>query len=131
MEEENKKTKKKMLLIIAVFIALLVIAVGGSYAYFSARAENSGSTITGTTLNINGSTLTIAASRLSLNPNPAPVSDNLVPANFGVSPTEITTTQVNRALTKKCVNGGYTGSHVWKIEASTTQNVSKANIRLN
>jgi len=131
MEEEQKKNKKKLLILTLVLGVILVIAVGGTYAYFSARATNSGSTITGQTLNINGSTLTIAASRLNLNPSPAPNSDNLVPANFGVSPTEITTTQVNRALTKACVNGGYTGCHVWKIEASTTQNVSNANIRLN
>lgn len=133
MGEENyeKKEKKKLLLVIAIFAVIFVVVVGGTYAYFSARATNSGSEITGQTLNINGSTLTIAASRLNLQPNPAPVSDNLVPARFGVEPTEITTTQVNKALTNKCVGGGYTGCHVWKITAQSTQAVPSANIRLN
>ncbi len=130
MEEKNNE-RKKILLVIAIFIVLIAISVGGVYAYFSARATNSGQEITGRTLDINGSTLTIAASRLNLNPSPAPVSDNLLPAKFGVDPTEMTTTQVNKALSKQCVVGGYTGCHVWKITASTTQDVPTANIRLN
>ena len=130
MEEKNNE-RKKILLVIAIFIVLIAISVGGVYAYFSARATNSGQEITGRTLDINGSTLSIVATRLNLNPSPAPVSDNLLPAKFGVDPTEMTTTQVNKALTKACVVGGYTGCHVWKITASTTQDVPTANIRLN
>ena len=133
MGEENyeKKEKKKLLLVIAIFAVIFVVVVGGVYAYFSARATNSGQNITGRTLDINGNTLTIAASRVNLNPSPAPVSDNLLPAKFGVDPTEMTTTQVNKALTKSCVVGGYTGCHVWKITASATQDIPTANIRLN
>ncbi len=130
MGEKNNE-RKKILLVIAIFIALIALSVGGVYAYFSARATNSGQNITGRTLDINGSTLTIAATRLNLNPSPAPVSDNLLPAKFGVDPTEITTTEVNKALTKACVVGGYTGCHVWKITASATQDIPTANIRLN
>ena len=130
MEEKNNE-RKKILLVIAIFIALIALSVGGVYAYFSARATNSGQNITGRTLDINGSTLTIAATRLNLNPSPAPVSDNLLPAKFGVDPTEMTTTQVNKALSKQCVVGGYTGCHVWKITASATQDIPTANIRLN
>ncbi len=130
MEEKNNE-RKKILLVIAIFIALIALSVGGVYAYFSARATNSGQNITGRTLDINGSTLTIAATRLNLNPSPAPVSDNLLPAKFGVDPTEITTTEVNKALSKQCVVGGYTGCHVWKITASATQDIPTANIRLN
>ena len=133
MGEENyeKKEKKKLLLVIAIFAVIFVVVVGGVYAYFSARATNSGQNITGRTLDINGNTLTIAASRVNLNPSPAPVSDNLLPAKFGVDPTEITTTEVNKALSKQCVVGGYTGCHVWKITASATQDIPTANIRLN
>ena len=129
--EENKKENKKLLLVIAVFTLLIVASVGGVYAYFAARATNTGAEITGRTLDIDGTKLTIAAQRVNLNPTPVPVSDNLVPAKFGVEPTEITTTEVNRALDKKCVNNGYTGCHVWKITASTTQNIPSANIKLN
>ena len=131
MEENYEKRKSKLPLLIGILSLILVLSVGGVYAYFSARATNSGQNITGRTLDINGSTLTIAATRLNLNPSPAPVSDNLLPAKFGVDPTEITTTEVNKALTKSCVVGGYTGCHVWKITASATQNIPTANIRLN
>ena len=129
--EENKKGKKKLLLVIAIFAVIFVIVVGGTYAYFAARATNTGAEITGRTLDIDGTKLTIAAQRVNLNPTPVPVSDNLVPAKFGVEPTEITTTEVNRALDKKCSNNGYTGCHVWKITASTTQDIPSANIKLN
>ena len=131
MEENYEKRKSKLPLLIGILSLILVLSVGGVYAYFSARATNSGQNITGRTLDINGSTLTIAATRVNLNPSPAPVSDNLLPAKFGVDPTEITTTEVNKALTKSCVVGGYTGCHVWKITASATQDIPTANIRLN
>ena len=130
-EENNNKEKKKLLLVIAIFAVIFVVVVGGSYAYFSARATNSGSQITGRTLDIGGNTLSITAQRVTMNPTTTPVSDNLVPAVFGASPTEVTTTEVNRALTKQCSLGGYTGCHVWKITASSTQTVASANIRLN
>ena len=128
--EEEKKNKKTLYLVLGVTL-LLVLAIGGVYAYFAARATNSGDTITGRTLDIDGSTLTIAAERVDLDPDPEPVSDNLVPANFGVEPTEMTTTQVNRALDNACAGGGYTGCHVWKITATTTTTVPSANIKLN
>ena len=131
MEENYEKRKSKLPILIGILSLVLVLSVGGVYAYFSARATNSGDEITGRTLDINGSTLTIAATRVDLDPDPEPVSDNLVPAKFGVEPTEMTTTQVNKALTKSCVVGGYTGCHVWKITASTTQNIPSANIKLN
>ena len=128
MFEEDKRKKKLPILII--FAVIFILSIGGVYAFFYARAENSGQTITGQTLDINGSTLTISATRVDLNPNPA--SDTLVPAYFGVSQSEMTTTEVNRALNKKCTNNGnYTGCHVWKITASTTQNIPSANIKLN
>ena len=130
MGEKNNE-RKKILLVIAIFIVLIAISVGGVYAYFSARATNSGSTITGKTLDINGTTLTIAASRVAMNPEQTPVSDDLVPANFGTSPTEITTTEVNRALTKQCSLGGYTGCHVWKVTATSSIDIPSANIKLN
>ena len=128
---EEKKKKKGLLPLILVLTLILVVSVGGVYAYFAARATNSGQTITGQTLDINGATLSISAQRVNLNPSPTPVSDDLVPANFGVSPSDMTTTEVNRALDGACAGGGYTGCHVWKITASTTESVPSANIKLN
>ena len=130
-EENYEKKKSKLPILIIVLTLVLALSVGTVYAYFSARATNSGQTITGRTLEIGGTTLTIAASRVTMNPSTTPVSDNLVPAVYGASPTEITTTEVNRALSKQCSLGGYTGCHVWKITASSTQAVASANIRLN
>ena len=130
MEEKNNE-RKKILLVIAIFIVLIAISVGGVYAYFSARATNSGDTITGRTLDINGTTLTIRADRVDLEPDPVPLSDDLVPAKFGVEPTEVTTTEVNRALSKQCAGGGYTGCHVWKVTATSSIDIPSANIKLN
>ena len=67
MEENYEKRKSKLPLLIGILSLILVLSVGGVYAYFSARATNSGQNITGRTLDINGSTLTIAASRVNLN----------------------------------------------------------------
>ena len=127
---EEKKNKKTLYLVLGITL-LSVLALGGVYAYFAARVTTNEGAITGRTLDINGSTLTIAATRVSLNPTPTPVSDDLVPANFGVEPSAITTTEVNRALDSKCIGGGYTGCHVWKITATSTTDIPSANIRLN
>ena len=127
MEEVKKKNKKIFYLMLGLSI-LLIGGLTATFAYFSASSSNTG-TITGTTNNTNG-TLTINVSRLGLNPSPAPASDDLVPADFGVTPNNMTTTLVNNALTAKCVDNGYTGCHVWKITATSTQTVSTANIRL-
>ena len=131
MEENNKKRKSKLPIVIIICVLLLVLSVGVAYAYFSAVANNSGDEITGQTLDINGSTLTISASRVIMNPIETPVSDNLVPASYGALPTEITTIEVNRALTKQCSLDGYTGCHVWKITARSSNDIVSANIRLN
>ena len=127
---KEKKNKKTLYLVLGITL-LSVLALGGVYAYFAARVTTNEGAITGKTLDINGSTLSIAATRVDLNPTPEPVSDDLVPANFGVEPSAITTTEVNRALDSKCIGGGYTGCHVWKITATSTTDIPSANIRLN
>ena len=53
-----------------------------------------------------------------------------MPADFGVAANAMTKATINKALTAKCVNNGYTGCHVWKISASTTQALTNANIKL-
>ena len=127
MEEQKKKNKRIFYLMLGISI-LLIGGMSATFAYFGASKSNTG-TISGTTNNTNG-ILAINVARLGLNPSPEPASDDLVPADFGVTPNNMTTSLVNNALTAKCVNNGYTGCHVWKITASTTQTVSTANIRL-
>ena len=50
----------------------------------------------------------------------------------GVSfdPSSMTTTEINRALNASCVSNGYTGCHVWKIQAHSTNAISSASILL-
>ena len=125
----EKKTKKRAYLYLALGAILLIeLAIGGTFAYFSASKTATGDSITGTTNDVSG--LSITTARVNLSPSPAPASDNLVPADFGVTPSNMTTTEVNRALTNKCVNNGYTGCHVWKITASSNQTMPSANIEL-
>ena len=104
MEEEKKDNKKVFYLVLGIVLSV-GLAIGGTYAYFSASKTNTGTQITGTTNDISG--LSITTARVNLSPSPAPASDNLVPADFGVAPSEMTTTEVNRALTKKCVDVMY------------------------
>ena len=127
MEEEKKSNKKVFYLVLGIVLSV-GLTIGGTYAYFSASKTATGTQISGTTNDISG--LSITTARVNLSPSPAPASDNLVPADFGVTPNNMTTTDVNRALTNKCVNNGYTGCHVWKITASSNQTIPSANIEL-
>ena len=127
MEEEKKSNKKVFYLVLGIVLSV-GLTIGGTYAYFSASKTATGTQITGTTNDVSG--LSITTARVNLSPSPAPASDNLVPADFGVQPTAMTTTEVNRALTNKCVDSGYTGCHVWKITASSSQTIPSANIEL-
>ena len=122
---------RKIFYIVLSLVTLVTISIGSTFSYFSASKTNTGTAISGTTNNISAGSLTITTARVNLSPSPAPASDNLVPADFGVTPANMTTTTVNRALTAKCVNAGYTGCHVWKISATSNQTVTSANIRLN
>ena len=119
---------KRKYLFISIF-AILILSIGGVYSYFSAVGNNTGDAITGQTNDIGE--LNIVVARVNLNPNPTPSSDDLVPAEFGVTPDNMTTTLVNNALNAKCVSNGYTGCHVWKITATSTQTIPSANIKLN
>ena len=118
---------KRKYLFISIF-AILILSIGGVYSYFSAVGNNTGDAITGQTNDIGE--LNIVVARVNLNPNPTPSSDDLVPAEFGVTPDNMTTTLVNNALNAKCVNNGYTGCHVWRITATSTQTIPSANIKL-
>ena len=131
MEEENRKGPGVFYAVVGV-ATLVVAIIGATFAYFSASATPNTTTIRGGTNDEVGGALSLNVSRLALNPSPAPASDSLVPADFGttVSPSTITDTEVNRALTAKCVKDGYTGCHVWKVVATTNQNVASANVNL-
>ena len=134
MEENNKKGPGVFYAVVGV-ATLLVATIGATFAYFSASTSSAADAITGQTNDITGSTLTLDIKQLDFFADGAagaPTSDLLVPAAFGENKTatEMTDADVRGALNAKCVNNGYTGCHVWKITADTTQNVDSANINL-
>ena len=130
MEEENRKGPGVFYAVVGV-ATLVVAIIGATFAYFSASAPSSKGVITGATKDISANTLTLNVSRVSLGTAPTG-GDNLVPADFGTSitPTTITGEDVQRAVTADCINNGYTGCHVWKIDAATTEDVNAADLRL-
>ena len=114
-------------------VATLVVAIiGATFAYFSATVTpgEGSEAITGETNGDFASSLTLTVNKLTF--TGATASGKLVPADFGASftPANITTTDINRALTAKCENAGYTGCHVWKITARADQAITTANINL-
>ncbi len=112
-------------------VATLIVAIiGATFAYFNASKE--ASNITGQANNTLQSDLTLKVSKVKWNlAGETVASENLVPADFEKEANALTETEVNAALGKKCIDGGFTGCHVWKIEASSNQDLTAANINLN
>ena len=123
--EENRKGPGVFYAVVGV-ATLVVAIIGATFAYFSASAQAE-TEITGGTNNALASALSVKVTRVNFTGVDASISDDLVPAKLNADTTE----GVNKALTAKCVNSGYTGCHVWKIEANTTQDLAKANVLLN
>ncbi len=110
-------------------VATLIVAIiGATFAYFSASKTDT--TIQGAANTDLASGLTISVSKVKWTDTDSNVSDKLVPAKFGKESTQIGTEEVNKALTKKCISGGFTGCHVWRIEAKSTQDLTTASIYL-
>ncbi len=125
-DEEKRKGSGTFYAVIGV-ATLVVAIIGATFAYFSA-SKTEADVITGQTNNVQ-SNLTLTVDRVKFEGTTAE-SDDLVPANFGQEPNAITTTEVNRALSAKCEEGGFTGCHIWKITAKSTQKLDKASIYL-
>lgn len=131
---EEKKGQGTLYLVIG--IATLVVAIiGATFAYFSASAS-ADTKVTGGTLDI-GSNFKVAVTQLQPDERKAS-SEKLVPAKFGTSNDALTTTNavsaVTSALESKCeeagANGGYTGCHIWKVTATTGQDLATASLTL-
>ena len=110
-------------------VATLIVAIiGATFAYFNASKTAEG--IQGQANNTLKSDLKLEVSKVQWDlANETVASDNLVPADFQNEGADLTATEVNAALTKKCIDGGFTGCHVWKIKASSTQYLEAANIK--
>ena len=106
-------------------VATLVVAIiGATFAFFNAQAStNYVNKIEGNTLNL-ASALSVSVTRLDLGGTAA--SKNLVPATISTADA----TGINQALTAKCEKGGYTGCHVYKIVAQSSETVNAASINL-
>jgi len=132
MEENNRKGPGVFYAVVGV-ATLVVAIIGATFAYFSASAEASKDSD-----DIEGGTNTNLASALNLDiykvswSDAEAASNDLVPASFDNSTTaaDITGKQIQGALNAKCVNAGYTGCHLWKIEANSLQDISNVNIWL-
>ena len=136
MEENNRKGPGIFYAVVGV-ATLVVAIIGATFAYFSAATAAKGDAIKGGTLDVQGGVLSAEVTRVNFE-NPGTTSDKLVPAYFDktgdalnlAKPADLTAENVELMLKNKCANGGYTGCHVWKITASTTQEVADADILL-
>ena len=106
-------------------VATLVVAIiGATFAFFNAQAStNYVNNIAGNTLNL-ASALSVTVTKVNLGGTAA--SPNLVPATITTS----SATGLNQALSAKCEKGGYTGCHVYKIVAQSSETVDSAKINL-
>ena len=106
-------------------VATLVVAIiGATFAFFNAQAStNYVNNIEGNTLNL-ASALVVTVTKVDLGGTAA--SPNLIPATINTS----NTTGLNQALTAKCEKNGYTGCHVYKIVAQSSETVQSAKINL-
>lgn len=135
MEENNRKGSGVFYAVVGV-ATLVVAIIGATFAYFSA-STTAEKNVTGDTLDIAGS-FAVNVTKLEKTGGQAS-SDNLVPAKFGNTNDALTkdnaVAAVTSALTKKCEqadeHGGYTGCHIWKVTATTGQDLAAASLTLN
>lgn len=121
--EENRKGPGVFYAVVGV-ATLVVAIIGATFAYFSASASATGSEIKGGTNDELASALSVKVTRVDY--QAGVTSDKLVPAKLD----DTTPAGVSKALAAKCVNNGYTGCHVYKIDANTTQTVDAASVLL-
>ena len=132
--EENRKGTGVFYAVVGV-ATLVVAIIGATFAYFSAQATAE-TKVEGNTLDIGGS-FAVNVTKLPKDGGKAS-SDNLVPAKFGDNVTltkDNAAAAVTSALTNKCEqadeHGGYTGCHIWKVTATTGQDLAAASLTLN
>ena len=150
MEENNRKGPGIFYAVVGV-ATLVVAIIGATFAYFSASATNSGDPITGSTVDLSSTDLEIAVQKINF--SGAVADDSLVPAFFGThidtevqvqqgqppqlvlnvpTPADLGTGNIVNMISNSCVNGGYTGCHVYKITYTNNgeNTISNANVWL-
>ena len=124
MNEENNRKGPGVFYAVVGVATLVVAIIGATFAYFSAQATATGDNVTGGTNNDLASALSVTVTRVNKTPTNA-ASIDLVPANI-----DGTTETVNNAVKANCEANGYTGCHLYKIEAKSKQTVANASILL-
>lgn len=124
MNEENNRKGPGVFYAVVGVATLVVAIIGATFAYFSAQATATGDTITGGTNNDLASALSVTVTRVNKTVTTANSID-LVPANIDGK-----LESVNNAVKANCEANGYTGCHLYKIEAQSTQSVANASILL-
>lgn len=122
MEENNRKGPGVFYAVVGV-ATLVVAIIGATFAYFSAATEPQGADVIKGETNDVKAALSLVVTRDKFTGATA-TEDKLVPAVL--SPTDAA--GVKKATDKKCEEGGYTGCHVYKIVATSTQSISVADI---
>ena len=126
--EENRKGQTTLFLVVSV-MTLIVAIVGATFAYFSAsvNASDDSDDIEGGTNTGLATALNLKVERVLFGEEAVEGADynNLVPAII-----DVTEAGIKKAVDAKCVNAGYTGCHLYKITASSNQDLAAASIRL-
>ena len=119
---EEKKGQGTLYLVIG--IATLVVAIiGATFAYFSAQAT-SADEIKGGTSNV-GTSLNLTVDRVLFGAEAGDNYNNLVPAQL-----TLTNEGIAKVVNNKCVASGYTGCHLYKITATSNQDLPAADLLL-
>ena len=122
------ENKKGIILYVVLGVATLIVAIiGATFAYFSAQASSKPGDISGGTSDV-GSALSIEVKRVLFGTEENKDNDvykNLVPAQLTVNNDGIA-----KAVNNKCIANGYTGCHLYKITATSSQDLAEANILL-
>lgn len=123
MEEKKKGNALYAILGVAT---LIVAIIGATFAYFSAQATAGDNAIQGGTNDV-GASLKLNVERVLFGETASEGAsyDNLVPAKINVSEAGIA-----KAVNAKCVDGDFTGCHLYKITAGSTQTLDAADVLL-
>ncbi len=121
MKEKNNNGTNAFYAIIGV-ATLVVAIIGATFAYFSATANSEDGDIQGKTNDEISTSLTLNVEKVKFQQEDV---GDLVPTDL--TPDEA---GIGKAVAAKCIGSGYTGCHLYKITASSTQSIEKASIRI-
>lgn len=124
MEENNRKGSGVFYAVVGV-ATLVVAIIGATFAYFSAQAVPTTQAIQGGTNDDLANALSVSVEKVTFTGTTA-ANNLLVPTNVNGD----STTGVAAAVAAKCEANGYTGCHLFKITASSTQTVASVNLKL-